>query len=318
MDDPQTQKIELPSVPAIMFGNQKGGVGKSTNTVNIASALGHLGYRVLVIDTDGEASATRSLGVTPEEFAGFYEICLGINTAAQTVVSEGLPPNVDLIPSRNDVNVVPERIDTRDRSVTYGLLRETLAWARDNYDLVLIDTPPTAGAFQAISAYANATHLVLSVKGDSYSYEAMHKAVSQMVLPIREQANPSLTILGILVCDVSIQSQDWFRDIWIPMAAYGDEKLMFTRRIRRHALVTAGQREGRTVFQMANRHWVKNRGIIADFTAVAKEIIVRLSQPEAFAEGRLEGGPPLPDGWQKQLDRYIDARLEQETTGAEA
>ena len=95
---------EIKKSQIIVFGNQKGGVCKTTNSVNIAAGLGALDKRVLLIDTDAEASATRHLGVEPEGSLGTYELLLGKGSVRELRIDEDMPRNVDLIPSRPFLN----------------------------------------------------------------------------------------------------------------------------------------------------------------------------------------------------------------------
>src|SRR6266568_2885683 len=87
----------------IGVGNQKGGVGKSTNTVHIAAALGEKGFKVLIIDLDPSAGATKHLGIPPEGFLGTLELLTTAETPRTLAISEGMPPNVHLIPARTEL-----------------------------------------------------------------------------------------------------------------------------------------------------------------------------------------------------------------------
>src|SRR5262244_3658607 len=87
----------------IGIGNQKGGVGKSTNTVHIAAALGEKGYRVLVVDLDPSAGATKHLGIPPDGFAGTLELLTTRETPQTLAITDGMPKNVHLIAARNEL-----------------------------------------------------------------------------------------------------------------------------------------------------------------------------------------------------------------------
>src|SRR3954463_16220142 len=87
----------------IGVGNQKGGVGKSTNTVHIAAALGEQGYKVLIIDLDPSAGSTKHLGIPPDGFLGTLELLTTEETPLTLAISEGMPPNVHLIPARTEL-----------------------------------------------------------------------------------------------------------------------------------------------------------------------------------------------------------------------
>jgi chromosome partitioning protein len=124
----------------IGIGNQKGGVGKSTNTVHLAAALGEKGHQVLVIDLDPSAGATKHLGIPPNGFAGTLELLTTGETPQTLAISEGMPANVHLIPTRAELAELESLLSKYvDRT---SLLDRALTLARPHYDFVLLDTPP--------------------------------------------------------------------------------------------------------------------------------------------------------------------------------
>src|SRR5436305_6078369 len=88
----------------IAVGNQKGGVGKTTNTVHLAAALGEKGYEVLIIDLDPGAGATKHLGIPVQSFAGTLELLTTSETPRTLAIAEGMPKGVHLIPSRTQLS----------------------------------------------------------------------------------------------------------------------------------------------------------------------------------------------------------------------
>src|SRR5262245_50229612 len=110
----------------IAVGNQKGGVGKTTNTVHIARALAERGSKVLIIDLDMNHGATRHFGIEPEAFMGSFEMLVGADSAANLVVtsaeleSEGgsLPENVDLIPAARKLEGIDQAVMSQSKFVT--------------------------------------------------------------------------------------------------------------------------------------------------------------------------------------------------------
>lgn len=160
------------------------------------------------------------------------------------------------------------------------------------YDIVLIDSPPGAGTYQAVAALAVADFMIFSVKDDSYSFDAMLKAMREMIMPIKDKANPELEILGVLVSDVLLQSHDWIRDLYAPMYKQNAHHFMFQRRIRKHGFIKKCQRLGCTVFQHPERDWIKNRGIVEDYAAVANEIVERLTQYDDYVDMKMVNESP--------------------------
>lgn len=295
----------------ILFGNQKGGVGKTTNAINLAAALGQLGKRVLLIDTDPEASSTVGLGYEPERQAGLYEVCLGQYPLSSVILTERLPKNVHLVGSRSDCNHLPRMLNLGTDEEVYSLLRPHLHEARQLYDLVIVDSPPGPGSILAISGIANADYMVLSAKPDSFSFKSMQRAISNTIRPIRDNANPYLEVVGILICDVPTRSLSWYKDIWLPLAAQPDggaAYLPFNRKIRRHALVIESQRNGHSVYEQPNRHWERYRGIIGDFSAVAEEILIRLGDLDGFYDGKMIDWSKIPETWERDVQRHIESQ----------
>ena len=98
----------------IAVGNQKGGVGKTTNAVHVAAALGERGYRCLVIDLDPSAGATRHLGVPLQSFAGTLELLTTDETPEALIITKKLPKRVHLIPSRPQLSELDSMLSKFD------------------------------------------------------------------------------------------------------------------------------------------------------------------------------------------------------------
>ena len=144
----------------IAVGNQKGGVGKTTNTVHIAAALGLRGYRCLVIDLEPAAGATRHLGVPENSYAGSLELLTTDETLVGLVIEDGMPKGVHLIPSRpqlSELDTLLSKFEDKTR-----ILDRPLSAARSRYDFILLDTPPAAAATTTVAAYASSEWFLLS------------------------------------------------------------------------------------------------------------------------------------------------------------
>src|SRR4051812_34414625 len=136
----------------IAVGNQKGGVGKTTNTVHIAAALGELGYSSLIIDLDPAAGATKHLGVPVQSFAGTLEMLTTRETPQTLALTEDMPRGVHLIPARPQLSELDGLLSKyQDRT---RLLDRPIELARLEYDFIFLDTPPFAGAITTIAAYS--------------------------------------------------------------------------------------------------------------------------------------------------------------------
>ncbi len=128
----------------IGVGNQKGGVGETTNTVHFAAALGQRGYGCLIIDLDPAAGATKHLGVPENSSAGSLEPLTTDETVESLAITERLPKGVHLVPARPQLSELETLLSTfMDRT---RILDRALAVARAQYDFVFVDTAPAPGA----------------------------------------------------------------------------------------------------------------------------------------------------------------------------
>lgn len=248
----------------IAIGNQKGGVGKSTNTVNLAAALGELGRKSLIIDLDANCGATRSLGV-PTTWMGTFELLLGNEPADQLIMrsdpAEGivLPDNVELIAGNRKLEQIDEvfrqRRENKFKDPT-GALREPLTQLRGHYDYIFLDTAPNA-ASPTISAYKAADWFLLSMTPEKLAYEALMDALTD-ILAVRDSGNPDLRLLGVVLSQLDGRTRAasvYAERISKEFAAAG-ELGAFETTISRAAVVPRSNEAGKSLFQFEPDHKV--------------------------------------------------------------
>ena len=183
----------------IAVGNQKGGVGKTTNTVHLAAALGHRGYRCLVVDLDPAAGATRHLGVPENSFAGSLELLTTDETVEALAVTERMPRGVHLIPARPQLSELDGLLSKFvDRT---EVLERPLAPARGRYDFVFLDTSPSAAAITTVAAYSSAEWFLLSAFPHPLSLGGLTEAFND-IADVRRHRNPGLEVLGVVFTNV--------------------------------------------------------------------------------------------------------------------
>src|SRR5918997_5015715 len=187
----------------IAVGNQKGGVGKSTNTVHLAAALGEKGYSSLVIDLDPSAGSTKHLGIPPESFAGTLELLTTEETPETLAITEKLPKGVHLIPARAELaeldHLVSKFVDkTR-------ILERALSLARPTYDFIFLDTPPNPGASTTVAAYAAADWFLLSAFPHPLALGGLNEALKD-IADVRARRNPRLEVLGVVLTCVDTRT----------------------------------------------------------------------------------------------------------------
>lgn len=179
----------------VAVANQKGGVGKTTTTVNLAAGLAVAEQRVLLIDADPQSNASSGVGY-PGGSPGkdLYTILVGDSPTADNILETELP-FLHLIASSQDLSGAEiELIDLPDRATR---LREALAPIRDNYDFIIVDCPPSLGLL-TINALAAADMIIVPLQAEYYALEGLGRLVGT-VDRIRKTLNPSLRMDGVLL-----------------------------------------------------------------------------------------------------------------------
>jgi len=175
--------------------NQKGGVGKTTTTVNLAACLGELGQRVLVVDSDPQSNATTGLGIDKRTLgATLYEVLLDQAAASETRLATA-STGVDILPATVELTGADlELVDAPRREYR---LRDALRTVRDEYDLVLIDCPPSLGLL-TLNALVAADGVLIPIQCEFYALEG-YSQLLKTVLRVRASFNRNLAIDGVLL-----------------------------------------------------------------------------------------------------------------------
>lgn len=175
--------------------NQKGGVGKTTTAINVASFLAYFGKRVLLVDMDPQANATSGLGINHKELdANVYHALIGERTLPEIILGD----RVDLLhlaPSGSALagaNV--ELVDHPEREF---LLLKSLERAKERYEYILIDCPPSLGLL-TINGITSADELLIPVQAEYYALEGLGALLETIEL-IKTRLKPELTVLGAVI-----------------------------------------------------------------------------------------------------------------------
>jgi chromosome partitioning protein len=175
--------------------NQKGGVGKTTTTVNIAAALSMGGLRVLVIDLDPQGNASTALGVPHRDTAGIYEVLMGNATITSVIQKVAGFPALDCVPSNSSLaNAEVNLVSMVARELR---LKEALDEIFPNYDYIFIDCPPSLGLL-TINALAAARELLIPIQTEYYALEGLSQLLETYGV-VKKRLNANLDLSTIIL-----------------------------------------------------------------------------------------------------------------------
>jgi chromosome partitioning protein len=179
----------------IACANQKGGVGKTTTVVNLASLLAISGERVLLIDLDPQGNATSGLGIDRTTLDGsVYDALLDGADLADLVV-QGTAAGVDVVPST--IALAGAEVELAGSTGRERRLRDALASLGDRYDVVLIDCPPSLGLL-TVNALTAADAVLIPLQCEYYALEGLTQLLATIDL-VRDHLNPRLAIDGVIL-----------------------------------------------------------------------------------------------------------------------
>ncbi len=178
----------------IAIANQKGGVGKTTTSINLSAALGEKGKKVLVIDTDPQGNTTSGLGLDKNEIdITIYDLLIG-NVTIDEAISKNVAENVDIIPSNVDLAAVEiELIDVTEKEY---ILRNAISDVKDNYDFIIIDCPPSLSML-TINAMTTANSVLVPIQCEYYALEGLGQLIHTVNL-VKDRLNSDLSMEGIV------------------------------------------------------------------------------------------------------------------------
>lgn len=179
----------------IAISNQKGGVGKTTTTINLGTALSTVHQKILIIDLDPQGNASTGLGVRPEQRkCGSYELLLQGANLAEAVMPTTIP-NLFVVPATTDLSGAElELVNTENREFC---LKKAIQDSDNEYDFVLLDCPPALGLLN-INALTAADGVLIPLQCEFYALEGLSQLI-RTIQRVRNGLNQSLDIMGIVL-----------------------------------------------------------------------------------------------------------------------
>ena len=178
----------------IAVANQKGGVGKTTTSINLSSCLAEKGKKILVIDTDPQGNTTSGFGVDKNNVENtIYELILGECSIRDAIIREVIP-NVSIIPT--NVNLAAAEIELIGVEKKEYLLRNAVDYIRDEYDFIIIDCPPSLNML-TINAMTTAGSVLVPIQCEYYALEGLSQLIHTINL-VKARLNPELDMEGVV------------------------------------------------------------------------------------------------------------------------
>lgn len=178
----------------IAIANQKGGVGKTTTSINLSSCLAEAGKKVLTIDIDPQGNTTSGLGINKNEIENtVYELILGESNIKKSIYKSEIS-NLDVLPSKVDLaGAEIELLDVKEREY---VLRNEIDWIKDDYDFIIIDCPPSLNLL-TINALTTADTVLVPIQCEYYALEGLSQLIHTIKL-VQNRLNPNLSIEGVV------------------------------------------------------------------------------------------------------------------------
>ncbi|MBP8714363.1 MAG: ParA family protein [Lachnospiraceae bacterium] len=248
----------------IAVANQKGGVGKTTTTVNLSAALGAKGQRVLVVDTDPQGNTTSGFGVDKNNIENtIYELMLDEITTDQCII-KNIVDNVDIIPA--NVNLAAVEVELMDKENREYIVKNAIDWVKDQYDFIMVDCPPSLSTL-TINSMTAADTVLVPIQCEFYALEGLSQLITTVNL-VKERLNPELGMEGIVF--TMYDSRNNLSDQVVENVKAHVEEKVYNTLIPRNIRLAEAPSYGMPI----NKYDPKSAGAVA-YDSLADELIER-------------------------------------------
>ena len=248
----------------IAIANQKGGVGKTTTCVNIASFIAAMGKRVLIVDIDPQGNASSGIGIEKRRLKySIYHLLVGEAELGDVVMHTGVR-GLDIIPSNIDLaGAEIELVGIVERE---KVLRKVLTPLKNRYDYIFIDCPPSL-ALLSVNALAAGDSILIPIQGEFFALEGLSQLMNTIKL-VKKHLNPSLEVEGVVLTMYDGRS-NLVASVTSEIIKFFGKKV-FTTRIPRNVKLGEAPSYGLPIMQFEPR----SSGSVA-YRALAEEFLLR-------------------------------------------